>query len=180
MVDTTTDLGNTGECRTATLGDGAVAVLRQLSATDFDSVLALAGSLTDEERYLRFFTVHPSHVAEWARSLTDPAPGVVALGAYDSGRLVGVANYSPSNQPGEAEIAVVVAHEQHDRGVGTALLGELVRIAQLNGQRHLVAEVLAENYAMCHVITDSHVPVTFHRDGSVFSVDVDLKALDDS
>jgi GNAT superfamily N-acetyltransferase len=165
---------------TATLRDGVVVAVRRLSAEDFDRVLELTDTLSDDERYFRFFTVHPGYVAEWAQSLTEPAPGVVALGAFDHGELVGVANYAPSNQPGQVEIAVVVAHDQHDRGVGTVLLGELVRIARLHHERHLVADVLAENAEMRRVITDSHVPVRIHRDGSVLSVDVNLETLNDS
>ena len=161
----------------ATLRDGVAVTLRRLADTDLDSVVALADYLSDDERYLRFFTVHPCGIAEWAQSLTKPAPGLVALGAFDHGELVGVANYVPTNEPGQAEIAVLVAHDQHDRGVGTALLDELVRIARRRGQRHLVADVLAENYAMRRVIKDSHLPATLHVDGSVLSVDLDLEDL---
>lgn len=170
--------GGTADCpTTATLRDGVVVTLRRLSATDFDSVVELADSLSEDERYLRFFTVHPNYVAAWAQSLTRPAAGLVALGAFDHDELVGVANYAPSSEPAQAEIAVVVAHYQHDRGVGTALLRELIRLARLDGQRHLVADVLAENNAMRRVIIDSQIPVTWHRDGSVFSIDVDLNTL---
>ena len=161
----------------ATLRDGVAATLRRLTNVDFDSVVALADRLSDDERYLRFFTVHPSHIAEWAQSLTEPAPGLVAIGAFDHGELVGVANYVPTDEPGQAEIAVLVAHDQHDRGVGTALLDELVRMARRHGQRHLVADVLAENYAMRRVIADSHLPATLHLDGSMLSVDLDLEDL---
>jgi RimJ/RimL family protein N-acetyltransferase len=160
-----------------TLRDGVVVDVRRLSVADFDSVVALADSLSDGERYLRFFTVHPRGVVDWATSQTKPAEGMVALGAYDHGELVGVANYATSKEPGQAEIAVLVAHDQHDRGVGTALLAELIRLAKLHGQRHLVADVLAENYAMRRVIIDSQIPVTWHRDGSVFNVEIDLDAL---
>lgn len=161
---------------TVTLRDGVSVELRRLSEPDFDCVVALADSLSDDERYLRFFTVHPGYIADWAMSLTKPSPGVVALGAYDHGELVGVANYAPTNEPEQVEIAVVVAHDQHDRGVGTALLTELIRIAQRNGLHHLVADVLAENYAMRRVIVDSRVPATFHGDGAVLGVDIDLQA----
>ena len=87
---------------------------------------------------------------------------------------------SPVDQPGRAEIAVVVAHEQHARGVGTALLQKLGRIAHRAGLRHFVADVLAENYAMRRVIADAGWPITQHRDGSVLSVEVNLDDIDDS
>jgi hypothetical protein len=75
---------------------------------------------------------------------------------------------------------VVVAHEQHARGVGTVLLRELGNIAREAGQHRLVADVLAENSAMRRVIADAGWPTTQHRDGSVLSVEVDLDRTDDS
>lgn len=167
---------------TTTLRDGVTVVVRQLSTADYDSVLRIADTLSDRERYFRFFTVHPGYIEKWAESLTTPSPGVVAVGAFDSGELVGVANYAASNQAehaGEAEIAIVVAHDEHDRGVGTALLRELVRTARRRGEHHLIADVLAENDAMLRVIQDAHAPVTFHRDGAVFSIDMNLDALEE-
>jgi GNAT superfamily N-acetyltransferase len=163
----------------ATLLDGAIVTIRRLRPSDYDDVVALEIALSDEERYRRFFTVHPTYVGGWALSLTTPKAGIVALGAVESGELIGVANYVELDQPGRAEIAVVVAHEQHARGVGTALLQELGRIARGAGLRHFVADVLAENYLMRPVITDAGWPITEHRDGSVLSVEVALDNIDD-
>ena len=130
----------------ATLLDGATVTVRRLSPGDYDAVVVLAEDLSEEERYTRFFTVHPAYIGEWALSLTAPSAGMVALGLFESGELIGVANYVELNQqPGHAEIAVLVAHEQHARGVGTALLRELGRIARDAGQHRFVADVLAEN-----------------------------------
>lgn len=154
--------------------DGTAVTVRPLTTADFDAVVALADALSDKERYLRFFTTHPSFIAEWASSLTAAPAGAVALGAYDHGELVGVANYIPTAEPGQAEVAVVVARHQHDRGVGTALLRSLVHIAKDRGVGHLVADVLAENSAMCRLLTDSHLPVSLRRQESVLSVDLDL------
>ena len=77
------------------LRDGAAATLRRLGPDDADAVVALAESLTGEEKYLRFFTTHPGYLPQWATSLTDSALTSVAIGAFDHGELVGVANYTP-------------------------------------------------------------------------------------
>ena len=108
--------------------------------------------------------MHPTYVGEWALSLTAPKRAS-SLGAFESGELIGVANYVELDQPGRAEIAVVVAHEQHARGVGTALLQKLGRIAHRAGLRHFVADVLAENYAMRRRSRRGW-PITQHRDSS--------------
>ena len=116
---------------TATLLDGATVTIRRLLPADYDAVVALEMALSTEERYQRFFTVHPTYVGEWALSLTAPAEGVVALGVFETGELIGVANYvEMKQQPGYAEIAAVVAHDQHERGVGTTLLRALGHIAR--------------------------------------------------
>jgi RimJ/RimL family protein N-acetyltransferase len=164
---------------TVTLVDGETVMIRRLNPDDYDEVVALAIGLSEEERYLRFFTGHPTYIGDWALSLTAPAEGVVALGVFESGELIGVANYSELSQPGYAEIAVVVAHEQHERGVGTALLRALGDIARSAGQHRFVADVLFENYAMRRVIRDARWPTTQHRDGSVVSLEVNLDEIDD-
>ena len=44
----------------ARLVDGAEATLRTLHPEDYDAVISLALYLSAEERYQRFFTVHPT------------------------------------------------------------------------------------------------------------------------
>jgi RimJ/RimL family protein N-acetyltransferase len=109
-----------------------------------------------------------------------PAEGIVALGAFESDDLVGVANYAELTRPGECEIAVVVAHEQHERGVGTALLKALGDIAREAGQHRFVADVLFENFAMRRVLHDAGWPTIQHRDGPVLSVEIDIDAIEAS
>ncbi|MGX9791128.1 N-acetyltransferase family protein [Mycobacterium sp. MMS18-G62] len=161
---------------TAELLDGSVVSLRSLTPRDASKVVSLYESLTDEERYFRFFTMRPAHLRERARSITDGEDEQYSLGAFSSGKLLGVANYVVSQDPRYAEVAVVVAHAEHLRGVGTALLHRLGVIARENGVRHLVAEVLAENHLMLQVLADSEWPCTRHLDGSVLHVVIDLEA----
>jgi L-amino acid N-acyltransferase YncA len=125
-----------GKATTAELIDGSVISIRQLAPSDTDAILGLYGSLTDEERYLRFFTLHPAHPESWARSISEPSDDQYSLGAFSSGKLLGVANYVACQQPGYAEVSVVVAHAEHLRGVGTALLRRLGEIARESGLHH--------------------------------------------
>ena len=156
------------------LDDGADVAIRALQPGDTDRVVALYQSLTDEECYFRFFTLHPAHLQNWARSLTEPSPDQCAVGAFDLDALLGVANYITCDTPGYGEVAVVVAHDEHLRGVGTALLQFLGEMAVHNGIHHFVADVLAENHLMFRVLTDCGWCCHRHLDGSVMHVEIDL------
>jgi len=162
----------------AKLLDGVVIALRKLTLADTADVVRLYETLSDDECYYRFFTAHPAHLQTSALSLTEPSDSQYALGAFGSGKLLGVASYYiEAATPGRAEVAVVVAHSEHLRGVGTALLSRLGEIAKKSGVHHLVAEVLAENHPMHRVLTDSGWPCTRHLDRSVLCFDIDLDAV---
>lgn len=163
----------------AELMDGSVISLRRLDSSNADDVVRLYETLTDDERYLRFFTMHPAHLQALAQSLTKDSEDQYALGAFDFETLLGVASYFAFDKPGYAEVAVVVAHDHHLRGVGTALLRRLGQIARESGLRHLVAEVLAENHLMLQLLSDAGWPSTRHLDGSVLHIEVDLSASQD-
>ena len=162
-----------GRASTAELIDGSVISLRRLKPSDAEAILALYESLTDDERYFRFFAMHPA-LEQWARSIAEPGDDQYSLGAFNAGRLLGVANYLACGRPGCAEVAVVVAHAEHLRGVGTALLCRLGQIARENGMHHFVAEVLCENHLMLRVLSDTGWPLTRHLEGSVLHVEIDL------
>jgi len=161
---------------TAELVDGSVISLRQLKPADADDIVQLYESMTDEERYFRFFAMHPAGLDGWARSIAEPRDGQYSLGAFTAGKLLGVANYMVCSKPGDAEVAVVVAHAEHLRGVGTALLRRLGQIAKANGLHRLVAAVLWENHLMLRVLADAGWPCTRRLDGSVLNIEVDLDA----
>lgn len=158
----------------ATLLDGTRIALRRLVSRDGDAVINLYDRLSDDECYFRFFTAHPAHLTSCALSLVEQSDNQYALGAFDHAALLGVANYIRCDDPGEAEIAVVVAHNEHLRGVGTALLRRLGQIAQDTGVHHLIADVLAENHLMLKMMSESGLSCTRHLDGSVMRVVIDL------
>jgi hypothetical protein len=97
---------------TSTLQDGATVQVRRLEPADIDAVIALHDTLSDRERYLRFFTMHTAHLKTVADKLTDGSSEDYALGAFESGTLIGVASYVVCGRPATAEVA---AHNDHLR-----------------------------------------------------------------
>jgi GNAT superfamily N-acetyltransferase len=159
----------------ATLRDGAEVQLRRLEPADIDAVIALHDTLSDRERYLRFFTMHPVYLKTVADKLAEGTGKDYALGAFESGMLIGVANYLVCGRPATAEVAVVVAHNDHLRGVGTVLLRRLAQIARANGLQRFVADVLVTNHLMFKVLHDAGLrPREAGTDDGVVHFDIDL------
>ena len=153
----------------AELIDGSVISLRRLKPSDAEEILVLCESLTDEQRYFRFFAMHPAHLEDWARSIAEPRGDQYSLGAFSAGRLLGVANYVACEQPGDAEVAGGRCTRRAPSWCGSALLHKLGHIARGNGLHHLVAEVLWENHLMLRVLSDAGWPCTRHLEGSVLT-----------
>jgi L-amino acid N-acyltransferase YncA len=160
---------------TSTLRDGATVRLRRLEPADIDAVIALHDTLNDRERYFRFFTMHPASLKTLADKLTEGGGEDYALGAFESKVLIGVANYMMCGRPATAEVAVVVAHNDHLRGVGTALLRRLAHIARANGIQLFVAGVLTTNHLMFELIHDTGLhPRHSISDTGVVHLDINL------
>ena len=155
--------------------DRRLVSLRRLSADDAEAVMALHQHLTDHDRYYRFFTLQPVQLDELVSELIEPARWQCAIGAFDADRLIGVANYTViCDDPREAEIAIVIAHEDHSLGVGTALLKHLAQIARAHGIGRFVADVLAENHLMLMVLFDLGWPCEPMDYGSVRHLEIEL------
>jgi ribosomal protein S18 acetylase RimI-like enzyme len=83
------------------------------------------------------------------------------LVATCDGVIIGHAMAGDRTGPGgtrQTEIGVVVADAHRGRGVGSALVRQLVARAQIRGATALVMEVLAENRQVLNMISD-HWPV---------------------
>ncbi|WP_406815396.1 N-acetyltransferase family protein [Mycobacterium sp. M23085] len=165
-----------GNTATSRLLDGRVISLRRIEKDDAEAVVALHQQLSDHDRYFRFFTLHPAHLDQLVRKLIEPKDGQYALGAFDGDRLLGVANYTVCADPTCADIAVVVAHQEHSVGVGTALIKRLAHIARAHGIRRFVADVLAQNQLMLAVLSDFGWPRERSNFGSVLHLDIGLPA----
>jgi acetyltransferase len=136
-------------CHSIRTGFGQI-VIRPIDPTDADIVQAFVRNLSGASRYFRFFQplkCLPPGMIERLIPVDDPAHvALVAVAPIHSKeRIVGEARYCGTGGGATAEFAIVVADEWQRRGVGTALLEILERIAAANGITRLTGEAIAYN-----------------------------------
>ena len=133
---------------TVELRDGARVAIRPVRPSDKDPIREGFEHLSPQSRYRRFFAPLRRLTSTDLAYLTEvdhlDHEAVVAF-AGDSGEPIGVARYIRSEDPAEAEFAVAVVDHWQQRGVGTALLEQLVARARAEGIERFVAIVLGEN-----------------------------------
>jgi RimJ/RimL family protein N-acetyltransferase len=125
-----------------------VTTIRPIGPDDAARIRTFHGELSERSRRLRYLVPTPDEISdEDLAYLTDVDhrrhEAVVAL---DGDRLVGVARYVRTpGEPGSAEVAVVVADDRQNEGIGTALLDDLTRRARENGIGRYTALVSKDN-----------------------------------
>jgi len=143
--------------REVTLRDGARVRVRPIRPEDEAGLVDLYGRLSTHTAYQRFFSVMRRLPPDWAHFLANVDHRrrfALVAERPDGGRpaLVAVARYEPSEDPGVAEVAFVVQDDWQNRGLGTLLLGDLLRAAAANGIERFRAWVLADNRRMLDLL----------------------------
>jgi GNAT superfamily N-acetyltransferase len=67
---------------------------------------------------------------------------------------IGVSRYAPNSRSDVREIAVTVADDWQDKGLGAALMRQLIQTARINGIKQLYSIDFAENTAMRELARD--------------------------
>ncbi len=140
--------GATTESKRVVVADGLELLLRPLRADDKRRLAQAFDQLSPRTRYRRFFAPLQSLSEQDLRYLTEvDHHDHEALAAVnpDNGMIIGVARYVRSDDPTEAEVAVVVGDPWQGHGVATALLAQLVGRARAEGIDHFVALVMSDN-----------------------------------
>jgi acetyl coenzyme A synthetase (ADP forming)-like protein len=160
------------------LADGGSAHLRPVRPDDRAELRALYESLSDESRYLRFFSPAPAALAGTIGPRVEMDERHFALVAEIGDRIVGVADYYRKLDD-VAEVAFTVRDDEQGRGLGTLLLDHLAEVAADHGIHAFVAQVLSENEAMRHVFRDAGFETTWSRaELGVLEVMLDLARTD--
>lgn len=146
--------------------DGREYILRQATAADRDSLEAFLRNLSPRSHWLRFMTPRPFSDdmarAEVGRMLMDQVSDHITVLATtprsEAETVVGVAELVYNRQTSCGEIALVVSDNLQGQGIGRALLGRLVQIAQEISLTCLRGDLLAENGPMRRLISGLNLP----------------------
>jgi RimJ/RimL family protein N-acetyltransferase len=140
--------GAVGGSRRVIVAGDLELLLRPVRSDDKRRLASAFERLSPETRYRRFFAPLERLSGQDLRYLTEvdhhDHEAIVAVNP-ENGAIVGVARYVRSEDPTEAEVAVVVGDPWQGHGVATALLRQLVARAREEGIDHFVALVLSEN-----------------------------------
>jgi len=123
-------------------------LLRPVRPDDKRRLASAFERLSPETRYRRFFAPLERLSGQDLRYLTEVDHHdheAIAAVNPENGAIVGVARYVRSDDPSEAEVAVVVGDPWQGHGVATELLRQLVGRAREEGIDHFVALVMSEN-----------------------------------
>lgn len=139
---------------TLTLDDGSELTIRPIVPGDASELSRAIAEADPDTLYHRFFTAAPNLGSRQIHYLAEVdyerRLALVALG--ETGQGVGVARYEGLDDPGRAEVAVVVHPDWRRRGVATELVDRLEAPAKRKGIEELVAVYLPGNGAVAALL----------------------------
>ena len=125
------------------LRDGSTIHVRPVRPEDEPAVLAFYRELSEETRYLRFFsgTLDFAEAARRAVEVDYQRRFALVAEAGPERRAAADAMYL-TTAPERAEVALAISDAYQGRGLGTILLGQLAEAAHHHGIRQFEARVL--------------------------------------
>jgi RimJ/RimL family protein N-acetyltransferase len=141
-----------GRARLTTVGAGdtwpAAVRVRSARVEDAPEVRAMHERCSPETRRLRYFTSAPRLPEDALRRLLVPRDGVSVVAQAPDGSIGALATLFHPEGARAGEVALLVEDAWQGRGLGTALLREIVDLAALRGLTDLHAHVLPWNRRM--------------------------------
>jgi acyl-CoA hydrolase/RimJ/RimL family protein N-acetyltransferase len=131
--------------------------------------------LSERSVYHRFFNnmkAFPRHLAQSMVSVDfHNEMGVVGvIGTPGSERIIANGQWLLNPEQNSAEVAFAVADEYQRQGIGTHLLGLLIRLAKEQGIEAFNSDVFMGNHAMMHVFRNSGCVLHSELDSGLYSI----------
>lgn len=144
---------------TIALRDGTHVRVRPIRPDDEPRLVELYSQLSHDTRYQRFFSVMQRLPPDWAHFLANvdyKRRFALVVEEPAEPTLIAVGRYEPAgDDPGVAELAVVVQDGWQGKGIGTALMDGLLREAASHGITRFRAYVLGQNRRMLKLLRRS-------------------------
>jgi len=157
--------------------DGTRLFFRPIKPTDEPKMRELFYSFSKETVYYRFFSYLKAMPHERLKTFVnvdyDQEMAVVAI--VRSGgeeELVGTAGYTVDQATGMAEYAISVADGWQNRGLGSALLEYLVKVAKIKGVKGFVGYVLDSNTRAYRLLHKMGYKVESKWEDSVYTLSI--------
>jgi acetyltransferase len=137
---------------------GEEILLRPIRPEDEAMMVRFHGTLSDQTVYLRYFhmeklSTRVAHERLIQKCFIDYDREMALVAeriAPETGQpeVIAVGRLSKARPAKEAEVAVLVSDRYQGQGLGTELLGRLIRVGRDEQLREIVANILPENLAM--------------------------------
>ena len=167
------------EVRTKIDGVG-ILLIRPINAKDAPLMIGLFNALSSRSIYLRFFSALRELPDRMLKRLTeidyDREITLAAICEDDSGKkMLGAARIIKTENPKQAEFAVMVGDPWQGKGIGAELLKRCLLIAKEHGIEKVWGLVLAENTQMLVLGRKLNFKIKRVQDSSEFELTIDLK-----
>ena len=140
------------------LPDGEAMILRPIQPEDEPALIELFDAMTEQERYMRFFSPMPQVPHQMAARLSQidyDREMALVLAERDKlpgkAKLVGGARIAGDPNNERCEFAIGVRHAYTGMGLGVMLLRKIVDYARRRGYREVYGDILRENQPMLGV-----------------------------
>ncbi len=143
--------------------DGKIIKIRPIKPTDERMLQELYYSLSDNDRYLRFFSRDRKFPHKFVQPLAniDYTTDMILVGEYfEEGeqKIVASAAFFKTHQPSTVELGIVVKKDFRRTGIAKFLLNYLVIIARELNYKFFTGSILLENKPMLHFLNNSGYP----------------------
>ena len=147
-----------------TLKNGKKIKIRPVKTTDERMLQELYYSLSEHDRYLRFFTVRRDFRHKMVQPLVniDYSTNMILVGKYSENgvsKIIASGAFFRTESPTTAELAFVVHEDWRKNGITKLLLNYMVKIARELNYKYFSGSVLAGNRAMLHIINNAGYPM---------------------
>jgi len=146
------------------LKNGEKIKIRPVKTTDERMLQELYYSLSEHDRYLRFFMARRDFRHKMVQPLVniDYSTNMILVGKYSengASKIIASGAFFKTEQPSTAEIAFAVHENWRKNGITNFLLNYLVKIARELNYKYFSGSVLIGNRPMLHIINNAGYPM---------------------